>query len=106
MGDLSRCPDQQRARGSVLEARAHHAVLITVCELPERDGFASITVEATAERTKGGRPTTYRWWPNKVAVVTDSFLELTAPEILFDPKGPMWHGFIKPARIASLEYYW
>jgi hypothetical protein len=63
-------------------------------------------VVATAERAKGSRATIYRWWPNKVAVVTDSFLELTAPEILLDPNGPMRHGFIKPARIASLEYCW
>jgi hypothetical protein len=52
------------------------------------------------------RPTIHRWYPNKVAVATGRFLELTAPKILFDPKGPMWHGFVEPARMASLEYYW
>lgn len=48
----------------------------------ERDGFDAVTIEAIARRAGASKATIYRWWPNKAAVVTDSFLELVAPEIL------------------------
>jgi AcrR family transcriptional regulator len=62
-------------------------VLAAAGELLERDGFAAVTVEAIAERAKVSKATIYRWWPNKAAVVTDSFLESTAPERLFENTG-------------------
>lgn len=55
--------------------RPRHAVLIAACELPERDGFAAITVEAAAELAQRSRATIYRWWPNKASVGTGNFSE-------------------------------
>lgn len=56
-------------------------------ELLERHGFAAVTVEAIAAESGVSKATIYRWWPNKAAVVTDSFLELTAPDIHFRDTG-------------------
>lgn len=44
-------------------------------------------MDAIAARAGVSKATIYRWWPNKAAVVTDSFLELTAPEINFVETG-------------------
>ena len=44
-------------------------------------------MDAIAARAEVSKATIYRWWPNKAAVVTDSFLELTAPEIHFVETG-------------------
>ena len=72
------------SRGRPRSERARHAVLTAARELLEQGEFAAITVEAIAKRAKVSKATIYRWWPNKAAVVTDSFLELIAPEILFE----------------------
>jgi len=68
-------------RGRPRSEKARRAVLKAAGELLERDGFAGVTVEAIASRAGVSKATIYRWWPNKAAVVTDSFLELTAPEM-------------------------
>lgn len=46
----------------------------------ERDGFTAVTVEEIADRAGVSKATIYRWWPNKAAVMTESFLELTIPD--------------------------
>jgi AcrR family transcriptional regulator len=76
-----------RAQGRPRSKRARQAILDAAGELLERDGFAAVTVEAIAARAGVSKATIYRWWPNKAAVVTDSFLELTAPEIHFENTG-------------------
>lgn len=63
------------------------AVLKAADELVERDGFAAVTVEGIAARAGVSKATIYRWWPNKAAVVADSFLDLTAPMIDFVDSG-------------------
>jgi AcrR family transcriptional regulator len=85
VADLSRVV--ARSRGRRRSESARRAVLTAACELLERDEFAAITIEAIARRAKVSKATIYRWWPNKAAVVTDSFLELIAPEILFEDTG-------------------
>ncbi|MBI1879775.1 MAG: TetR/AcrR family transcriptional regulator [Chloroflexi bacterium] len=56
-------------------------------ELLERDGLATVTIEAIAAQAGVSKATIYRWWPNKAAVITDSFLELIAPQIEFVETG-------------------
>jgi AcrR family transcriptional regulator len=63
--------------------RARQAILNAAKELLARDSFAALTVEAIAAQAGVSKATIYRWWPNKAAVVTESFLELTAPQIEF-----------------------
>lgn len=72
---------EERQRGRPRSEKARRAILKAAGELLERDGFAAVTVEEIASRAEVSKATIYRWWPNKAAVVTDSFLELTAPEI-------------------------
>jgi AcrR family transcriptional regulator len=61
--------------------------LEAAAELLDRNGLAAVTVEAIAARAGVSKTTIYRWWPNKAAVVTDSFLEFTSPKIEFEDTG-------------------
>ena len=63
-------------RGRPRSERARRAILKAAGELLERDGFTAVTMERIAERAGVSKATIYRWWPNKAAVMTDSFLEL------------------------------
>src|ERR687894_975671 len=71
---------QARSPGRPRSERAHRAILQAANELLESEGFAAVTVEAIAERAGVSKATIYRWWPNKAAVMTDSFLELLVPD--------------------------
>jgi AcrR family transcriptional regulator len=67
-------------RGRPRSERARQAILKAAGELLERDGFTAVTMERIAERAGVSKATIYRWWPNKAAVMTDSFLELMVPD--------------------------
>jgi AcrR family transcriptional regulator len=78
---------QARAPGRPRSERAHRAILRAANELLESDGFAAVTVEAIAERAGVSKATIYRWWPNKAAVVMDSFLSMVSSEVPFPHTG-------------------
>lgn len=65
-------------RGRPRSEKARRAILRSAGELLERDGFAAVTMEKIAGRAGVSKATIYRWWPNKAAVMTESFLDLTA----------------------------
>jgi AcrR family transcriptional regulator len=67
-------------RGRPRSERARRAILKAAGELLERHGFTAVTMERIAERAGVSKATIYRWWPNKAAVMTDSFLELMVPD--------------------------
>ena len=76
-----------RPQGRPRSERAKRAILKAAGELLDSNGFAGVTAEAIAAQAGVSKATIYRWWPNKAAVITDSFLELTAPEIDFVETG-------------------
>lgn len=80
-------PPKPTAPGRPRSERARQAILQAAGDLLARDGFANVTVDAIAAHAGVSKATIYRWWSNKAAVVTDSFLELTASRIEFRPTG-------------------
>ena len=78
---------QARSPGRPRSERAHRAILRAANELLESGGFASVTVEAIAERAGVSKATIYRWWPNRAAVVMDGFLSTVSSEVPFPHTG-------------------
>src|SRR5215212_7999813 len=78
---------QARPPGRPRSERAHRAILQAANELLESEGFASVTVEAIAERAGVSKATVYRWWPNRAAVVMDGFLSIVSSEVPFPHTG-------------------
>jgi AcrR family transcriptional regulator len=74
---------RSRSPGRPRSERARRAILQAANELLESEGFASVTVEAIAERAGVSKATVYRWWPNKAAVVMDGFLSTVSSEVPF-----------------------
>lgn len=64
-----------RPRDEACRERIRQAAL----ELLEEVGFASVTCDAIAQRSGASKATIYRWWPNKVAVLIDAFVENVTP---------------------------
>jgi AcrR family transcriptional regulator len=70
--------------GNRRDASAHNAVLSAAVELLADKGPRGFAMEAVAKLAGVGKPTLYRWWPDR----TDLLLELFNREILPPPVIP------------------
>jgi len=75
-----------RKPGRPRSEKAHQALLEATARLMERMPIRNITIGGIAREAGVGKPTIYRWWESKCALVMDAFLAASAPRIPF-PKG-------------------
>ncbi|MFC0110535.1 TetR/AcrR family transcriptional regulator [Kibdelosporangium aridum] len=66
--------------------QARQAVLEAADDILVERGFAGVTVEGIAARAGVAKQTIYRWWPSKVDILLDAFVddmneELTPPDL-------------------------
>lgn len=54
---------------------ARRSILEAADDLLVEQGFARLTMEGIAERAGVAKQTIYRWWPSKVAVLLEAFIE-------------------------------
>ena len=59
-------------------AESHAAILDAVYELLQERSVRDLTMEAVANRAGVGKPTLYKWWPTKAALVLAMFRERIA----------------------------
>lgn len=64
---------------------AHHAILEAAEEILTTGGVSALTYEAVARRAKAGKPTIYKWWPNKFSLILEvyhrgKFREIEVPD--------------------------
>lgn len=64
----------EKKKGRPRNAEAEKAILAAAYDLLLESGFGAVTVEKIAEQAKVSKATIYKWWPNKAAVVMDSFM--------------------------------
>ncbi len=77
-------PRSPETRAKILKAA--YEMLIEV-------GFMDLTIEGVAARAEVGKPTIYRRWKTKAALVMDAFLEAVTPEIAFPDTGSVKKDF-------------
>jgi AcrR family transcriptional regulator len=65
----------RRGRPPSEAAESHAAILDAVYELLQETSARDLTMDAVAKRAKVGRPTLYKWWPTKSALVFAVFHE-------------------------------
>ena len=71
-------PKSSRGRPRSEAAESHAAILDAVYELLQEGSARDLTFEAVARRAQVGRPTLYKWWPSKSALVLATFHERIA----------------------------
>ena len=54
---------------------SHEAIMDAVYELLEEKPARELTMEAVAKRANVGKPTLYKWWPSKAALIMAMFHE-------------------------------
>ncbi|MFL1379337.1 MULTISPECIES: TetR/AcrR family transcriptional regulator [unclassified Nocardiopsis] len=67
--------------------RARRAVLDAAFDLVSRKGFAKVTIEGIAAQAGVGKPTIYRWWRSKGAVVLEAMHEELGDDFAFPDTG-------------------
>lgn len=66
---------------------SRQAILETALRLTLKDGFASLTVEGISKEARVGKPTVYRWWSSKGAIVLEALMQF-AGQTLPLPEAP------------------
>jgi AcrR family transcriptional regulator len=64
-----------RARGRPRDLQVREAILRAAREIIEASGPAGLTMEGIAARAGVGKPTVYRWWPDRHAVAMDAMMQ-------------------------------
>lgn len=64
-----------RGRPRSAAAASHEAILDAVYEILHEKSVRDLTLEEVARRAQVGKPTLYKWWPSKAALVMDMFEE-------------------------------
>ncbi len=97
--------------GSSRDPRAHGAILRATRELLVGVGYSRLTIEAVAARAGVGKPTIYRWWRNKAALVHEAIAgdpprsEPDTGELAHDLGqwvARVFHQFTRPEVLAAL----
>jgi len=68
-------PAAERRRGRPRDLQIRGAILRAARELLNELGPAALTMEAVALRAGVGKPTVYRWWPNRHAVAMAALMD-------------------------------
>jgi AcrR family transcriptional regulator len=67
---------EEKARRSIGAKRnpdSAEAILDAAAALLLEAGYAGFSIEAVARRARAGKPTVYRWWPSKAALLLDVY---------------------------------
>jgi AcrR family transcriptional regulator len=75
-----------RRPGAARSQAARSAILAAASELIARDGYDHLTMEGIAARAGVGKPTVYRWWPSKSALIAECLMDETLLPALITPR--------------------
>src|SRR5438128_6221717 len=74
-------PTARKGRPPSEMAASHAAIMDAVYTLLQEKSVRDLTIEEVAKRAKVGKPTIYRWWPSKAALVSAMLCERMAPNL-------------------------
>lgn len=74
-------PAKHFGRPRSTSADSHHVILSAVYDLLKEVSVRDLTMEKVARRAGVGKPTLYRWWKTKAALVVAMFNERIVPEL-------------------------
>ena len=63
----------RRSIGARRNPASQEAILDAAEALLQESGIAGFSIEAVARRARAGKPTIYRWWPHRTALMLDVY---------------------------------
>jgi AcrR family transcriptional regulator len=80
---------------------AHEAILRATLELLEHTTVRDLTIEGIARAAGVGKPTIYRWWPSKNALVVEAVFGSVADQVAFPPAATAEAALTAQVRIVA-----
>ncbi len=65
--------DRRRSIGAKRSPETERAILDAAEAIMAEEGIAGFSIEAVAKRARAGKPTIYKWWPGKTALLLDVY---------------------------------
>src|SRR5215217_127050 len=65
--------DRRRSIGARRNPETEEAILQAAEAIVAEQGLAGFSIEAVAKRARAGKPTIYKWWPGKTALLLDIY---------------------------------
>lgn len=65
--------DRRRSIGARRSPETERAILDAAEAIMAEEGIAGFSIEAVAKRARAGKPTIYKWWPGKTALLLDVY---------------------------------
>jgi AcrR family transcriptional regulator len=94
-GERAKRPGRPRSRA------AHEAILRATLELLEHTTVRDLTIEGIARAAGVGKPTIYRWWPSKNALVVEAVFGSVADQVAFPPAATAEAALTAQVRIVA-----
>lgn len=66
-------PAARPSTGARRNPASADAIRQAAADILAEDGYARFSIEAVARRARAGKPTIYRWWPSKAALLLDVY---------------------------------
>src|ERR1700759_2231756 len=76
----------RRRTGNRRNPMLHQAIIAAATEVLAKEGPTRFTIEAVAKLAGCGKPTIYRWWPSRSALLLEVYDQAVEQEVL-PPKG-------------------
>ena len=86
MAEIAERP-ARRSIGAQRNPASEEAILAAAQAVLMENGLAGFSIEAVARRARAGKPTIYRWWPSKAALLLDVYHNHKRTHFSHAPKG-------------------
>jgi AcrR family transcriptional regulator len=95
---------RRASKGPRRSEEAHCAILDAATALLDEKGIAGVTFEGVARRAGASKPTLYRWWPSRIALLLEVHDRLKRRHLVFEPTGALRADLVGFTR--ALWHYW
>jgi AcrR family transcriptional regulator len=95
---------RRRSIGAIRSPEAHASILTAASEILSKSGYAGFSIDAVARRASASKPTIYRWWKGKAALIMEVYEKERETALTVPDRGSLEHQLI--ARMRNLWRLW
>ncbi|WP_394888593.1 TetR/AcrR family transcriptional regulator [Mesorhizobium sp. AaZ16] len=97
-------PRARKSIGAVRSPETHRAILAAAAEILDEVGYTGFSMDALARRASSSKPTIYRWWRNKAALIMEVYEDANEAALAGTDTGSLRGDLI--SRLRGLWTWW